>query len=438
MIVMRTLYRLLLLAGLLCNLSPVAAEVSAALPVIHLQIENISPGETGAQLGREVRRHFPDIEKQYDRYLAQRFSQNTFDTIVAMKLNTMLEKLDSNYSKELYGIANAWSLDNTNQLGDDKLSLAEYQVLNLLSDLGVAPDGSGFAVMGKASVTGTPIVGRNLDWTGQTELHRLQVITVYQNGSQGFVNIGFAGILSVMTGFNEEGLFVAGMSAEPFSPYLFNQAPPDKFSLISFDLRKVLETRHSVKKAGRYLSGKEYTYSHNVLIADQNDVQVLEQSTEGSARMRSWDSRLQPDKKWDKLRQIAVVDCLVLPETPGNCSDTKDNIRWETLRSLAVFDHTTPASTQSIAGVMSNTENYQYEILNKDTLQSVIFQPGQLALQVYHLPPDGQHPQHPGYTDYPGLLPDIAGFDIQFVINILIWVLLLAMLGIAVWQIRKN
>ena len=215
----RLLYTLLLLSlfNIFIQASAVAA-ASIALPVIHLDAANNNPGARGAQLGREVYRHFPNIEALYDRYLAKRFSQHSFDVIASTRLPIMLEALGSDYSKEMSGVANAWALDNVNQLGDGKLSLEEYQVMNLLSDLGVIPGGSGFAVMGKQSITGTPIVGRNLDWAQHTELRHLQAITVYQNGAQGFVNIGFAGLLAVMSGFNEEGLFIADMNAEPFFP----------------------------------------------------------------------------------------------------------------------------------------------------------------------------------------------------------------------------
>lgn len=430
---------LLLLFSLLHCLQPTLAEISEPLPIIHLQTTNMHPGKIGAELGREVRSYFPDIERQYDSYLAGRFSQHRFDTITQLRLPAMLAQLDSHYSKELYGVASAWSLGNESKLGDGKLSLAEYQVLNLLSDLGAAPDGSGFAVLGKASVSGSPIVGRNLDWSHQAELRQLQAITVYQDGDRGIVNIGFAGLISVITGFNEQGLFAASMSAEPFSPYLFNKRTPVNFSLLGFDLRKVLATHSTVKKSARYLAGKHYTYSHNILLADPTSVKVLEQNNNsGHAPLRTWNSRLQSNQTWQRRHQIAVVDCFVLSASSGSCTDPKDIARWKTFRSLATFSPETPASTQDIVDIMHNTKNFRYEIFNQNTLQSIIFQPEQTALQLYHIPPDGEHPQNPVYTDYPRLLPNVIAFNIQLLINALIWSILLIMLGVVFWQIRKH
>ncbi|MGB1257286.1 MAG: C45 family autoproteolytic acyltransferase/hydrolase [Thiolinea sp.] len=429
----------LALVFVLSGIQPVLAEVASALPIIHLNINKTKPGIVGTQLGHEVRRQFPDVEVRYDRYLAERFSQQAFNRIASTRLPAMLKQLDNHYRDELYGVANAWSLGGDNKLGDGRLSLAEYQVLNLLSDLGAAPNGSGFAVMGKASENGSPIVGRNLDWAMQTELRQLQAITVYQDNDKGIVSIGFAGLISVITGFNEQGLFVAGMNAEAFTPYTSNKEMSSDFSLLSFDLRKALETRSSIKKAARYLAGKHYAYNHNILLADQESVQVLEQNaTRDKSLLRTWQSGLQyGSNRWDHRYQIAVVDCFLLPKN-GNCTDPKDVTRWKTFNSLATFSARNPANTQDITKIMHNTDNHQYEIFNRNTLQSIIFQPEQSGLRLYTIPPDGQHPKHPVYTDYPELLPQVNGFNIQLLINALIWGILLTLLGVTVWQIRKN
>ena len=87
---------------------------------------------------------------------------------------------------------------------------------------------------------------------------------------------------------------------------------------------------------------------------------------------------------------------------------------------------------------MLNTDNYRYEILGENTLHSILFQPEQLSLQLYPMPSDGHHPKHPVYTDYPALLPDSTPFDMQLLVNAAIWLILLILLGIAVWQIRRK
>lgn len=433
------LYPLVLLSCcflLLPNSGPASAALSSEkIPLIQINTEQRSSLEIGLEIGRKSKALFTDIEWRYDTHLAATLSQELFDQIQREILPKLLKKLDLKYREELKGVAGAWSLTNINKLGDGLLSLDEYRVLNLLPDIGFSPEGTGFGVFSQASAENGPIIGRNLDWVSTPELRSLQVITVYQSNNNAMVNIGFAGIISVLTGFNAQGLFLAHYKAEPYSLYRNIQRVSDNSQSNIFDIRKTLETSTSTRRAVRYLSKKSYAYSHSTLLADKKSIQILEYPQGGSANIRHWNSPTRFDKKWDKELQIAVVDCSVLVEMPNNCKDIKDSYRWRRLRQLAQFSPSKPASKQDISSIMFDTANHRFEIFAPATLQSMVYLPESGDLYLYTAAVDSSHPTSPVHKTYLGIIP--PGLrnlhpDNSYMIW-LTWLLLLVLSAILLW-----
>lgn len=432
---MRRLYLLLLLVLLYQASWAATSPVPPKLPVIHIDASTLSPLAIGLETGRQTKALFPDIEYRYDTHLAAILSQAAFEEILLKRLPPLLQQLDQAYQEELKGVGGAWSLASDSKPGDGQLSLAEYQILNLLPDLGLPPDGSGFGVFDQATAENAPIVGRNLDWQGTPELRSLQAITVYTHADQSVVNIGFAGIIAVLSGFNDKGLFLANFNAEPYSPYRQNHPLPDKPHATGFDLRKALETRTSGRAAAKFLAANAYGFSNSILIADKKSVQVLEYPSAGTATLRAWKSPLRAGKQWEAPQQIAVVDCLLLPAMPDNCKDANDITRWQRLRELARFSPSQPAKVADVANILLDTANRRYEIFNAQTLQSMVYLPTLNHLYLYAVPANGEHPSAPSHQAYLDLLPESEDGGISLVW--FIWLLIVVMLGGVIW-VRKQ
>ncbi|WMP19411.1 C45 family autoproteolytic acyltransferase/hydolase [Thiothrix lacustris] len=432
---MRRLYLPLLLLLLYSQGWAVSSPIPKKLHVIRIDATLLSPLAIGLEVGRQSKALFPDIEYRYDAHLAAILNASAFDEILHKRLPSLLKQLDPAYQEEMKGVASVWSISSASKLGDGQLSLEEYQILNLLPDLGLPTNGAGLGIFSKASAEESPIAGRNLDWSSTPELRSLQAITVYQYAEQSWVNIGFAGVLSVMSGFNQQGLFLAGINADPFSPYEYSLPLPDNLNTSGFDLRKVLETRSSIQAAVRFLAGKTYGFSSSTLIADKKSAKVLEYTTDSNAELRTWDSSVRTSKPWGRPQQIAVVGCLVLPDMPDNCKDANDAVRWQRLHELMQFNPTQPAKVADVSSILFDTANRRYEIFNSQTLQSMIYLPENNHLYLYTAPVEGGHPAIPTHQAYLDLLAetDAGGIDIVW----LIWLLLLAMLGGIIWVRRQ-
>ena len=374
------------------SLVPDSVAVPSKIPIFHIAAENLTPFDIGLELGKQSKTLFNNIESRYDRYLNANISQIRFDDLLRRRLPKLRKSIDLRYQKELEGVASAWSLIYDNKLGDGFLSWDEYWLLNLLPDMVVPANGVGFGVLSQLSSEGSTIIGRNLNFKSTPELRSLQTITVYEYEDKAVVNIGFAGIVSVLSGFNDSGLFVSQFNATPGSSYQNSRHLKNKNNAVQaqgFILRKALETSASTREASKLISKGIIGISSSMLVADKISIQVLELPAFGKAKIRKWNSHTYPSKLWNRKSQVAVVDCHVLRAMSNNCIRAKDSYRWDRLRSLAVFTSSKKANVQDVAKIMLDKSNKYNEILSEDTVQSMIFLPSSGHLYLYAAPIEG-------------------------------------------------
>ena len=380
------MYRLTLAQAiiyLVCFAYMLPAWASVQIPIIHVDIANKSAFEVGKTLGYEVKTQFPNVEQLYDAYLATILSQEKFERWNEDKVGVIVPSLDQAYRDEVLGITSVWQISSHDKLGDGYLSLNEYWTVLLAPDIGVKIGGSGFGVWSHFTRSGYPIVGRNMDWVTNESLRSLQAITIYRDNDRGLVNIGFAGFVGVITGFNQAGLFLAHMD----SPMLTNDFPTDYAAeSVVFGIRKVLETENKISAAADYFHDIQYSNGHSILLADNYDVRVLEQPADQKSEMRRDRSTYRVDKPWGKRYQIAVVNCFTLLSSPDNCYDMRDNLRWDRYRELADFSEINQAKPDSVIEIMFDHLHHTQAIYNLHTMQSMVFEPKARSLHIYTMP----------------------------------------------------
>lgn len=363
-------------------------DANATPSVFHVDARGLTGMDIGTTLGKAVKKQFPDIEKKYDAYLASLVEQKQFNHWLQDRVNIIKPNLKPAYRDEVNGIASSWSLSTQDQLGDGLLSENEFWVIQLILDIGRQTHCSGFGVWGNFSALNSPIVGRNLDWHTTEGLRSLQAITVYQYKKRTVVNIGFAGYIGVISGFNSDGLFVAHLDSPIGKRY---PAPPIGDNAIVFDLRNVLETQNRISAAAKALSRQLYGFSHNILMADTKNVKVLEQPQGQPAHLRTDRSPLRTEMSWEKVNQIAVVNCFALTNSPPNCIRTMDIFRWHRFKTLAQFSRNIRAEVKDVMNIMFDTVNPHQQIFNQNTVQSMLFTPKDNRLYLYTVPNSGIH-----------------------------------------------
>lgn len=411
------------------------------IPVIQVTTNGATALARGLSIGRQTKSLFIDIEARYDSLLSSLINQRQLDNLLKIQLPALFERLDKAHQEEIQGVEAAWELVAESIIGDGKLSADEYRLINFLPDLGYMPNGSGFAAIDKASADSQPILGRNLDWKVNPSLQRLQSITVYKSDEHASVNIGFAGLISVVTGYNSDGLFLSGLNAEPYSPYY--QTSNDshkKQTSAGFDFKTLLDAKKNSKQALKYLSTTRYRYDINIMVADKKTVTVLEHSKNGNNQARGWNSPLHANTAWGKRQQIAVVNCFSLLSMPNNCQSASNLVRWKRLRNLANFDAQSPADLTELSALMTDTQNKRHEIFNQATLQSVIYQPasGKLYLYANLSGNNTEKPVYQAYFDITDTLVKSTEESESYLSFATLYWFLLVLLGALLWCLMRK
>jgi len=345
-----------------------------ARPVIlNMDASSDDGTQIGTLIGVEVKKNFPDVEQQYDSYLTFLLSPSQFKQFIP-QIKALKAVIDPAYQAEVDAIAAVWQLNTRDELGDGKLSIDEFWLLQLLPDLTAINKGSAFAVANRRDKN--PIAARNVDWKSTTDLKSLQTISLYHYEDRTLVNIGFAGLVSVISGFNDQGLFVSLIDASELQT---SNAPlPQAAS--GFELRDVLKKMDKIALASQELARKSYSRSHQILLADTENVAVLEQVAGETGTLRQTDSTIVDEMPWNNNQQLAVVNCFVLKTSPRNCYTSQDYYQWGRFTQLSTMFPEQDLSVNNVITIMQDQANIDQALFNEDTLQSIVFTPKDRAL----------------------------------------------------------
>lgn len=384
----------LLTRGLLLGLFAFSSLNADARPII-LNIDASSNNATqiGVFIGTEVQKNFPDVEKLYDSYLAFLLSPSHFKQLLP-QVKSLKAAIDPDYQAEADAIAAVWQLNTLDNLGDGKLSFNEFWLLQLLPDLTAVNKGSVFAVANRSDKN--PIAARNVDWKSTPELRSLQIINIYQYENRTLVTIGFAGLIGVINGFNDQGLFASLLDAAEQQVSTSLLAPNSS----SFDLRTILKQANKIGPASHELAQKSYPHAHQILLADRENVAVLEQPADGIGKLRKTDSAIITEMPWNSSEQLAAVNCFVLKTSPHNCYTTGDYYRWGRFAQLLKAFIEQNLSVSNVIALMQDQANIRQAIFNQDTLQSIVFTPKDRTLYLYTQAVKKTNEPHPVVEKY--------------------------------------
>lgn len=395
----------LLIRGFLLGLVAFSPLNAYARPlVLNIDAGSNNGTQIGTFIGTEVQKNFPNIEKLYDSYLAFLLSPSQFKQLIP-QVKSLQVAIDPDYQAEVNAIASVWQLNTLDNLGDGKLSVNEFWLLQLLPDLTAVNKGSAFAVANRSDKN--PIAARNLDWKSTPELRSLQTINIYQYEDRTLVTIGFAGLVNVINGFNDQGLFVSMLNAaeQQVSTSLLAQ------NSSSFDLRTVLKQVNKIAPASYELAQKSYPHAHQILLADQENVAVLEHPAGGTGKLRKTDSAIITEMPWNRREQLAAVNCFVLKTSPHNCSAANDYYRWGRFGQLSKAFPEQNLSVSDVIALMQDQANIHQAIFNEDTLQSIVFTPKDRALFLYTQPATKTDESHPLMEKYQFIKVDSSPKD---------------------------
>jgi len=299
----------------------------------------------GREYGIKVLSLVPDYEAGGDAYVAasvsglhQQDPEITYEVLIQRAIE-ISKNTEPRYMDEIEGFASVLSGGTVNIMGDGKLSLDEFLILNFVPDVCTAVSCSATAVLGNRSATGQTIVGRNTDWSigppgksatgntkaGNTSAGNTNAVIYLKTGEKQVVAFATLGSIGAIVGINSDGIFVSNLYSDIGAPY----SAVGKRSVM-LDIREALETSSTVDEVGAFLGdpSRIYAYHNNMFIADKNTAKVLENDFEGNRSLRVVDSELNPGVTWGISDAIACVNSFMLK---GNFDNFTGKV-WQTDR----------------------------------------------------------------------------------------------------------
>lgn len=335
---------------------------------------------------------FPTLEADYDGRLVSSMDRETYNNRLG-KLQYLKPQVPKDYQDEIEGMASKFSGGTNNILGDGKLSVDELYYISLYVDIIMARGCSAISVFGPASVTGKNMIARLVDWYPRTD----NAVFTIKNGDKSIVIIGRH--LSIMAGtaFNDDGVFAALMAGGSPPPVDFESKP---YGSVAVDIRYALENYSTLEGVAKYLSEREYTFSHQIFFADSRTGKVLENNLiDGGIRaLRGVDSPLGKGIDWEFDNIVAAVNTFFL-EQNYRYRGYRVDPRWTNLRKqLATklrysaegeVGKVTLNELKEIATFYDKIEHDAYpgstigDIYNSSTQSIVLFEPDTFHLEVF-------------------------------------------------------
>ena len=280
----------------------------------------------GQLYGEALVSQYPTLESGFVNYLSA-LSTAEYDVIMT-RIQLIRNQIPNEYRDFISGLASKFNGGTNNDKDDGVLSVDEVFYFSLIGEVHRSSQCSVIAVHDSASGTHKPIIGRLLDWSGAPH----GAVFYINKGRKKIVNIGNSLLsLSVTTGLNKHGIFVATLDAPTGEP--FPDLSSDTYYAYHFDLRYALENYNTINAIADYLSQRKYTYNHLIVIGNTKTVKVLENNLNGRRVLRESNSELNAGGTWGFSNAIAAVNAFLLKDNFDNFTISPSNtIRWQSIK----------------------------------------------------------------------------------------------------------
>jgi len=378
--------------------------------------------EMGKALAQAILEAMPDYEATVDSLLEDQFTlllqhypSPTF-SVAAERARAILRNVPKDYVDEIQGMQEVFN-EETDRLGDGKLSANELLVLQVFQDVLRPTQCSASAAFGTSSATGKTILGRSLDWDAlpRNDTSKLHAISTLKNGDKTLCLIHFLGTLTPNSLFNTHKVFGALLDAETGAPYPTDLSTKRSYA---FDLRYALENTSTLQDAADDLATKDYAFNHLIFLADETTAAVLEQDLGSPGRgLRRADSPLRPGVSWGIPAAVATVNDFRLPGNFFLEPDPADTNRWNSFKGLygsqlarAPIDLELMKGIAGFSGTDGNAHSSGALFLSNTivTVQSIVLRMDTLELWMHFSPTGtGLMPLHPTYIHVPTALETV-------------------------------
>ena len=305
---------------------------------VTLDYEKGSRAEVGAAYGSLIREKMPEFIETMEPYLYENirmaYGGEFLPEAVNERQKILFTSLRPEYQEEVSAFAEAISNGAHGITEDHVISYEEAVLMQMIPDALRPTCCSALSLWGSKTVTGDRITLRNLEWNlgSNNQMGMINAVTHMKNGSRTLTAISVLGLLDIISGINDDGVFAAILDVGSVQNEAYVYEGKKCYTM---ELRYALEEYGTARELGEFMVGEsgDFTWCHNLIISDANDSfcaedcvsQVVEKGL-GQSVLRDCNTPIFEGLSWDSADSLCVVNSFTSADNQDGFTGISSNI----------------------------------------------------------------------------------------------------------------
>ena len=305
---------------------------------VTLDYEKGSRTEVGLAYGTLIREEIPGFIETMEPYLFENirvaYNSKYSTEVIEKRSATLLEGMRPEFREEICGFAEGISGGTHGIAEDGVLSYEEAILIQMIPDALRPTCCSALSLWGSKTVTGDRITLRNLEWNlgSGNQMGKVNAVTHMKNGSRSLTAISILGLLNIISGINDDGVFSAilDVGSVQNEAYIYEGK-----KCYTMELRYALEEFSTARELGEFMVGEsgDFTWCHNLIISDKNDsfcaedcVSQVAEKGMGRSVLRDCNTPLISGLNWDSADSLCIVNSFAAEGNQDGFTGSPTNI----------------------------------------------------------------------------------------------------------------
>lgn len=305
---------------------------------VTLDYEKGDRASVGKAYGTLIRERMPDYIDVMEPYIYENirmaYGGNYTEAAVETREKVLFESWRQEYREEISAFAEAISGGVHGIAEDGKLSYEEAVLAQMIPDALRPTCCSALSLWGSKTSTGDRITLRNLEWNlgSDNQMGKIHAVTHMKNGDRSLTAISALGLLDIISGINDNGVFAAILDVGSVQDEAYVCEGKKCYTM---DLRFALEECSTARDLGEFMvrESGNYTWCHNLIITDSNDsfcaedcVSQVVESGYGKSVLRDCNTPILKGLSWDSRDSLCVVNSFASEGNQDGFSGSNSNI----------------------------------------------------------------------------------------------------------------
>jgi len=305
---------------------------------VTLDYEKGDRASVGKAYGTLIREQMPDYIDIMEPYIYENirmaYNGNYTEAAVEAREKILFDSYRQEYKDEIAAFAEGISGGVHGISEDGKLSYEEAVLAQMIPDALRPTCCSALSLWGSKTTTGDRITLRNLEWNlgSDNQMGKVHAVTHMKNGDRSLTAISVLGLLDIISGINDDGVFAAILDVGSVQDEAYVCEGRKCYTM---ELRFALEEYSTARGLGEFMVSESgnYTWCHNLIISDANDsfcaedcVSQVAEAGKGRSVLRDCNTPIHKGLSWDSPDSLCVVNSFASEGNQDGFSGSGSNI----------------------------------------------------------------------------------------------------------------